>query len=337
MKLLHLLSRFNSEQVLAFNDPSCGLKGFLVIDTIKNGVTFGGVRLRKYKNELEAFNDAIRLAKTMTKKCDISGVPGGGSKVVLMENQKFDRSNAMKKLGEIINEFGGTVYAGRDVGTTLDDMKIVGKKTSYVIDESESKAGDLAKCTAYGVMKGMEAMSKFVFGKTSLKGRTILIQGLGSVGAHLMGCCNKAGAKLILADVKQAKAKDFAKRFRCRFVMASRVYETECDIFSPCAVGEILNRESIKKLKCQIVAGSANNVYEDIDQNDRQLYRRKIVTVPDFLLNAGALIQGANYILSKKKNNKDAIDHIFDQTLKILRLTKLKKLPPGKIVEQFLH
>jgi len=337
MKVLQLLAKNKADQVLAFNDPSCGLKGFLVIDTIREGITFGGIRLQKYRNEEEAFLDAIRVGRTMTNKCVISKIPGGGAKIVLMDNPKFERRPALQKLGTIIDEFGGTFYAGRDMGTTLKEMEIIRKKTKYVIGEAEREAGDLAKSSARGLLKGMEALSKFVFGQKSLRGRTILIQGLGDVGEHLVGFCNKAGAKLILADIKQTKAKSLAKRFRCQHIMANRVYETECDIFAPCAVGGVLNKDTIKLLKCKIIAGSANNVYENAEQNDAQVFRRKIITVPDYLLNSGALIQGANYILKKKKNNKAAIDHIYDQTLKILRLAKLKKMNSWKICQQFLQ
>lgn len=336
MKVLQLLAKHQAEQVLAFHDVTCGLKGFLVIDTVRHGITFGGIRKFKYKNEEAAFMDAVRLARAMTNKCLISSIPAGGAKIVLIDNPKFDPKLAYPKLGEIINEFGGVVQTGRDLGTTLADMKLLRKKTQYVVTEEETEAGDLAKCTAYGVFKAMEAFVKFTMGKNTLKGRTVLIQGLGGVGTHLVGFCNKAGAKLILSDIKLAKAKNFAQRFRCDYVLASKVYETECDIFAPCAVGGVLNKQTIRQLKCKIVAGSANNVYEDQEQNDKQLYRRKIITVPDYLVNSGALIQGANYILSKKKNNFAAIDHIAEQTMKILRLSKLKKLPPGTVARQFL-
>ena len=139
-----------------------------------------------------------------------------------------------------------------------------------------------------------------------------------------------------MADIKHAKAKELAARFRCDCVMANKVYETPCDIFAPCAVGQVLNKETIKKLECKIVAGSANNIFEDPVKNDMQLFRRKIVTVPDYLINAGALIQGANFVLSKKKNNKVAIEHIGKQTTKILQLTRLKKMSPMKVAQQFL-
>jgi len=317
-----------------YHQPS-GLKAVIVIHSTVLGPAGGGVRMFPYRSEEAAIEDALRLARAMTFKFAAAGLNVGGGKTVIIGDPKTEKSEALfRVLGKFINRLGGLYYAGEDVGTTPEDMSYLAMETPYVANPPE---GSLAPLTAFGVLCGMKACARELFGSAELEGRTVAVQGCGSVGQALIELLSREGARLIVADVDEAKVKKAAERYGARPVAPDAIFSEEADIFSPCALGGVLNEKTVPALRCKIVAGSANNQLAE-NRNGDLLYQRGILYAPDFVINAGGAIYGVTRCINGEtdlERIKQRVAGIGQAITEIINISKKENIPTYQAAERF--
>lgn len=321
------------EQIIFNYDKATGLKSIIAINDTTIGPALGGCRMWDYKSEDEALMDAIRLSVGMTYKCSIAGTNFGGGKTVIMGDPKTDKSETLfRALGRFIQMLNGRYYTGTDVGTTGEDFVHASQESDYLVGlpEEYGGSGDTAIPTAYGIYMGIKAAAKATFGDDSLKDLTVAVQGAGKVGTFVVEHLLKEGAKILICDVVEENLKALTDRYpEVKVVDPDTIYEQECHIFTPCALGGIINDETIPKLKCKIVAGSANNQLAE-PRHGRILHEKGILYAPDFVINSGGLIQVADE-LEMKDNNHDRVmaktRNIYNILLDIFNTSKEKNIP----------
>lgn len=279
--------------VVRFDRPT-GTWVFIAVHDRTLGMAMGGCRLKVYATPVDGLRDAQRLAAGMTLKWAGIRFPLGGGKAVLAVPRPLggpEREGLLLRFGELVEDLGGLYGTGVDLGTTPEDMSVVGRRTRRVAGRKteDGGAGDPGPWTALGVFEGMSEAAQRVFGTRELKGRTVLVQGAGGVGRPLARMLTEAGARVLVSDVVPRRAQAMAEEIGGQSIDANEALEVECDIFAPCAVGAVLNRETISGLQCRIVAGSANNQLDD-DQDAERLAERGILYVPDFIINAGGAV-----------------------------------------------
>lgn len=276
------------ERVISCENKKAGLKSLIAIHNTKLGPSLGGCRMWNYETKEEAITDALRLSKGMTKKSALAGLPLGGAKAIIWGDPSKDKTiELFEAMGEFVEYLDGTYIIAEDVGTTLEDLQIMARKTKHA--GSTKGSGSPSPKTAFGVYKGIKATVKHRLGLDNLKGLKVAIQGVGSVGKHLAFLLFVDGCELIISDINEAPLKELAYKIDARVVKESKIYDVDCDIFSPCALGATINPETISQLKCKIVAGSANNQLL-IPEHGLLLKERDILYAPDYVINAGGLI-----------------------------------------------
>lgn len=279
-------------------DPNTQLKAFIAIHNTRLGPAIGGCRCIPYSDEASAIEDAIRLAKGMSYKAALAQLPYGGGKSVLMCPEHIsDRQAYFKSFGEFVDSLGGRYITSVDCGTGVDDMDAIACATDFVVG-THADGCNPSPTTALGVLSGIEAAVKFKLHKESLKDVHIAIQGVGHVGMALAELLAKKGARLTIADINQQALASCKTRFDANVVNPDEITSQVCDVFAPCGLGGTINQNTLKNLRCKIIAGSANNqlVEENIGQI---LHKQNILYAPDFIINAGGLIQVALYKLGK--------------------------------------
>jgi leucine dehydrogenase len=333
MKMLGLMAKGGFEQVIALHDPSCGLAGFVVIHDTARGPAAGGIRLYPYQDEEEALADGFRLARAMTFKAAASDLPVGGGKIVLIENLDLVRRETLTAVGRVLQSLGGRFYAGRDVGVTIEQGAWVRAETDYMVDESDSGVGDLNRATALGVEAGALAAVRFRLGTDSFKGIRIAIQGAGGVGRWLAKMFAADGAELVVSDVEEQALEDLAREIDIIAVGPDDIYAAARDVFCPCAVGGVLNETTIDHLSARVVAGSANNVLAG-PEIGQILHERGVTYAPDYLVNAGALIQGIRFLTTGEHESPDEISRIEERTYRLLEQSSKSNEPPEALLER---
>lgn len=285
---------WDGECVVVRYDRPTGTWVFIAVHDRTLGMAMGGCRLKAYDTPVDGLKDAQRLAAGMTLKWAGIEFPLGGGKAVLATPGPLaapDREGLLLRFGDLVEGLGGLYGTGVDLGTTPDDMSVIGRRTERVAGRrtEDGGAGDPGPWTALGVFEGMRAAAERVWGAGGLEGRTVVIQGAGGVGRPLAERLGAAGARLIVTDTVAERAKAVAEDVGGSVVDPGSAYEIECDFFAPCAVGAVLNRDTVGRLRCAIVAGSANNQL-DTDEDADRLADRGIVYVPDFIINAGGAV-----------------------------------------------
>ncbi len=333
MRTLDAMAQGGFEQVIALNDPSCGLTGFIVIHDTTRGPAAGGIRLYPYPNEEAALVDGFRLARSMTLKSAAADLTVGGGKIVLIEHSDLIRKEALRAVGRTLQSLGGRFLAGRDVGLPVEQGEWVRSETAYMVDETETGVGDLNRATARGVEAGARAALRFRHGTDDWKGVRVAVQGAGGVGRWLAKILAAEGAEIIVADPQESRLEQLAHEIDFKTVHPDDIYEAGRDVFCPCAVGGTLNETTAAKLAAQIVAGSANNVLAEPSVG-MSLFQRGVVYAPDYLVNAGALIQGIRFLLAGEGDSSDAICGIGDKTFRILEKAKQEGVPPEVILDR---
>lgn len=320
------------EQIIFNYDKSTGLKAITSIHDTTLGPATGGTRMKEYESTDEAVIDAIRLSKGMTYKAAAAGVDFGGGKTVIIGNPKTDKSEAFfRALGRSIEALNGRYYTGTDLGTTGEDFVYASRESDYFVGlpEEYGGSGNTAIPTAYGVYMGIKAAAKATYGEDSLKGLTIAIQGAGKVGGLLLEYLLKEEASVKIANTSREKLDDVKSKYpKIEIVNPEKIYGEECDIFVPCALGGILNDKTIGELKCKIVAGSANNQLEKPEHGD-MLHNKGILYAPDFIINAGGLIQVADEIEMDDLNHDRVMvktESIYGILLNIFKISKEKDI-----------
>lgn len=280
------------EEVVYCHDPSVGLKAIIAIHNTALGPALGGTRMWPYKNEDEALIDVLRLSKGMTYKAAAAGLNLGGGKAVIIGDAKKDKTEGLfRAFGQFVNSLNGRYITAEDVGTCVTDMEHVFMETPWVtgIPKDFGGSGDPSPYTAHGVLMGLKSAVKFKLGSDDLKGVRITVQGLGNVGTNLVKYLTQEGAKVTVADIDADKVKRHVDEYKVTAAGVDEIVTLETDVFAPCALGAVVNDQSINKLKCKVIAGGANNVLAEHKHGD-QLRELGILYAPDFVINAGGLM-----------------------------------------------
>lgn len=316
------LSFDNHEQIVFCHDKDTGLKAIIGIHNTVLGPALGGTRMWKYNNEWEALNDVLRLSRGMTFKSAVAGLDLGGGKAVIIGDAKTDKSpELMRKFGEFVHSLSGKYITAEDVGMKTEDMDVVHEVTPYVtgISESRGGSGNPSPVTAFGVYMGMKAAAKHKFGSDSLAGKRILVQGIGHVGETLVSHLTNEDALVTITDINQERLNEVGAKYGVKIFLGDDLYTADVDIYAPCALGATLNNDSVYKLKASVVAGAANNQLADENVHGKILKERGIVYAPDFLINAGGIINVYAEIVKYDKNEAlRRTENIYNTTLEIL-------------------
>lgn len=288
----------NHEQVVFCQDKETGLRAIIAIHDTTLGPALGGCRMWQYADEASAVVDVLRLSRGMTYKSAAAGLNLGGGKAVIIGNAKTDKNESLfRTYGRYIQSLGGRYITAEDVGTSVADMEWVQMETDYVtgISRALGGSGDPSPYTAMGCWMGMRASLKKTTGRDSLEGQTVSVQGVGHVGYHLVKHIVEDGGKAIICDIDEGNLKQAKDDFPgVEVVGINEIYGVDCDIFAPCALGAVINDQTIPELKCSIVAGSSNNILKDEKRHSEELQKRGILYAPDYVINAGGLINVAN-------------------------------------------
>jgi leucine dehydrogenase len=337
MELFEKLTQHDYEQVVFCQDKSAGLKAIIAIHDTTLGPALGGCRMWTYANEEEAITDALRLARGMTYKAAAAGLNLGGGKTVVIGNARTDKSEALfRSLGRFIEGLHGRYITAEDVGTTVSDMDLIHQETRYVtgVSQAYGSSGNPGPMTVLGVFRGLQAASKEVFGTSDLAGKTVAIQGLGSVGYGLSKYLHDAGAQLIVADISKENVARAVEDFGAKVVSPDEIVTVKADIFAPCALGAIINDQTIDRLQCQVIAGSANNQLAEERHGDR-LHEIGILYAPDYVINSGGLINVADELEGyHAERAKNKVEGIYDIMLQLFALSKEHNIPTYKAADR---
>jgi leucine dehydrogenase len=325
------LTNLGHEQVLFCYDEPTGLKAIIAIHNTVLGPALGGTRMWNYASEQEALTDVLRLSRGMTFKAAISGLNLGGGKAVIIGDARTQKSEAfLRRFGKFVNSLNGKYITAEDVNMKTVDMEYIHMETKHVtgLPESMGGGGDPSPVTAYGVYMGMKATAKKVFGNDSLAGKRISVQGVGQVGMHLVEHLVKENAEVFITDLFEDKVKVIAQKYGVTAVGQDEIFDLDVDIYAPCALGATVNDETISRLKCSIIAGAANNQLKDELKHGYMLLDRSITYAPDFLINAGGLINVYNEYLGNynRKRVYEQAEKIYDTCLSILNLAEREKI-----------
>jgi leucine dehydrogenase len=315
------------ERVAMCEDRESGYRAVVAIHSTALGPALGGTRLWNYPSVAEAVADALRLARGMTYKNALAGLPfGGGKSVIVADARAIDREKIFRAHGRFVETFGGRYVTAEDVGTTPADMGLVARETRYVAGLAD-RSGDPSPHTARGVFRAMLAAAKFRWGTDSLAGRAVAVQGCGSVGLSLARELRAAGARLVVADVDAPRAARAARELGAAVVAADEIYGAAADVFAPCALGGAINDETVPLLKAEIVCGAANNQLLE-SRHGGALHARGILYAPDYAANAGGVINGCRELLGwTPEQCSRKIHALYDTLLDIFRLARDENIP----------
>lgn len=331
------MEKYDYEQLVFCHDLNSGLKAIIAIHDTTLGPALGGTRMWMYASEEEAIEDALRLARGMTYKNAAAGLNLGGGKTVIIGDPKKDKSEEMfRAFGRYIQGLNGRYITAEDVGTTVEDMDLIHQETRYVTGVSPEfgSSGNPSPVTAYGLYRGIKATAKIKFGSDSLYRKTIAVQGVGNVAYHLCKHLHEEGASLIVTDINEQLVQNAVDEFGAQAVHPDEIYGVHCDIFSPCALGAIINDTTIPMLKCKIVAGAANNQLRD-DEHGVQLEERGILYAPDYVINSGGVINVADELEGYNLNRAmRKVEGIYDNILKVFEIAKRDGIPSYKAADR---
>jgi leucine dehydrogenase len=334
MKIFDLMEKYGHEQVIFCYDSTSGLKAIIGIHDTTLGPALGGTRIWDYDTEEEALIDVLRLSRGMTYKNAVAGLNLGGGKTVIMGNpEKIKSEELFRAFGRYIEGLGGRYITGEDMNATTKDMGLINQETDHVVG-LEGKSGNPSPVTAFGVFKGIQAAAEEAFGTTDLTGKTVAVQGVGAVGYHVCKHLHEAGAKLIVTDIKKANIDRAVQDFGAVGVAPEEIYGVECDIFSPCAMGAVINDFTIKQLKCKVIAGSANNQLAE-DKHGDMLEEKGIVYAPDFVINGAGVMNV--YEEMKGYNVERAMSRaatVYDNVRKVFEIAKRDGIPAYKAADR---
>lgn len=324
VRVLEECARRGHEQVVFFNYPEFGLKAIVSIHSTVLGPALGGCRMRLYENESEAIDDVMRLAEGMTYKSAIAGMDLGGGKACIIADPGLSegRKELFVQFGHCLNNLNGRYITAEDMGTSVDDMLWVRQVSKFVTGgpPSQGGSGDPSPWTALGTFEAIKAACQFRFGSDDLTGKRISIQGIGHVGRCLAEHLLAAGAQLVVSDVNEHAVQRAVSELGVQAVPADAIFDEAVDIYAPCAVGQTVNPETIGRLKCQIIAGAANNQLTD-NSMYAMIEERGILYCPDFVINSGGVISvGAELRPGgwKKEWVTEKVKSVRDTTLRVL-------------------
>ena len=326
------LEDMGHEQVVFCHDEHTGLKAIIGIHNTILGPALGGTRMWHYESEQEALVDVLRLSRGMTFKAAISGLNLGGGKAVIIGDVKNKNEAFLRRFGKFVDSLGGRYYTAEDVNMSTRDMEYIHMETDFVtgLPESMGGSGDPSPVTAFGTYMGMKAMAKKAYGSDSLEGKKVLVQGVGHVGYYLVEDLVKEGAKVMISDISDEKLKNVSSEFGATVIPSDEIFDVDMDIYAPCALGATLNDNTIPRLKCQIVAGAANNQLAEEEKHGYMLMDKGIIYAPDFVINAGGLINVYKEYLGNYNRDRAyrKAEQIYDTCLAIQEVSEDNKISP---------
>ena len=324
------LESFGHRKVVFCSDPDTGLKAIIAIHDTTLGPAFGGTRMWTYKTEQDALEDVLRLSKSMTYKAAISGLNLGGGKAVIIGDSRKDKTEAlMRKFGRFIKNLNGEFITAEDVGTNPRDMEYIRMETQYVagVPETMGGSGDPSPITALGVFMGIKACVKELYGSDTLTGKSVIVQGIGNVGENLVKLLRDENVKVYISDINEERTGQVSKKYGAEAVSNNSIFDIDADVYSPCALGATVNTYTINKLKCAIIAGSANNQLEDENVHGQMLLDKGIIFAPDYVINAGGVINCYSELMGfSKKRTMQLTENIYEATRNVLKLSKAESI-----------
>jgi leucine dehydrogenase len=326
------MEKHDHEEVLFCFDRPTGLRAIIAIHNTTLGPALGGTRMWPYASEGEALHDVLRLSRGMTYKSSLAGLDLGGGKAVIIGDARTQKTEAMfRRFGQFVESLNGRYITAEDVGMSTIDMVNIRKETSNVagLPIEMGGSGDPSPVTAYGVYVGMKAAAKKAYGNESLSGRKVAVQGAGNVGRGLVEHLVKEGAIVFLSDIHEEKVTAIKNEFPAvKVVNSEDIYDLDADIYSPCALGATVNDDTLKRLKCSIIAGGANNQLADESVHGLAVMEKGILYTPDFLINAGGII---NCAWERKGYNRQAAlnqtEQIYNTALRCFNTSTEKGIP----------
>lgn len=310
------------EQVTFFHDPASGLRAIIAIHSTALGPALGGCRVWPYESEEAALNDVIRLSRAMTYKNAAMGLPLGGGKAVIIADSGVDKTPALfEAFGRAVERLGGRYITAEDVGTEPEDMEAVKRHTSHVAGLPDT-SGDPSPATAFGIYSGIRASLKHASGSDDLKGKRVAVQGLGAVGMSLCEFLVNDGASIIVTDIAQKRIDHAVSELGAEAVPSDAIYDVDCDVFAPCALGAVVNDLTVPRFKAKVIAGSANNQLAEPRHADA-LRERGILYAPDFIINGGGVMNIADELLPGGYNRERAYANIRTIGDKVARALEL--------------
>lgn len=327
MDLFESMKGLGHEQVLFCHEPSCGYLGIIAIHDTTLGPALGGTRFWQYQSFDEAVTDSLRLARGMTYKAAAAGLNlGGGKAVIVGDNKTADRELVFRAHGRFVETLNGRYITAEDIGTSPADMEFVRRETNHVAG-LQGLSGDPSPVTGYGVYMGMKAAAKHRWGKDSLSGRTVAVQGCGKVAFYLCRHLKEEGARMVVTDIDQTRMRRVVEEMGAEAVAPDAIYDVRADIYAPCALGATINDDTLPRLTVEIVAGGANNQLAE-DRHGRELEARGIAYAPDFVINAGGLINVYREIAGwTEERAKRKAQEIYDSILRIFQIAAEQKVP----------
>lgn len=326
------VSRFGHEELVFCYDEATGLNAIIGIHSTVLGPALGGTRMWNYASEDEAIIDVLRLSRGMTFKASISGLNlGGGKAVIIGDARKMKNEALLRRFGRFIESLNGKYITAEDVNMSPDDMEYIAMETQYVTGLSEKigGGGDPSPFTAYGVYMGMKACAKEAYSNDNLKDKKIVVQGVGHVGYYLVKHLIEEGAKVCISDINPERLTAVKRDFNVEILDENNIYDSEMDIYAPCALGATINDSTIERINCDIIAGAANNQLENEVKHGNRLKERGIIYAPDFLINAGGLINvGIDYFGNYSRERVfRKVEKIYNTTLDIIRKSREEDIP----------
>jgi leucine dehydrogenase len=328
MDFFQQMVEMGHERVIFCSNPDVGLQAIIAVHSTVLGPGLGGCRMWPYDSTEEAMLDVLRLSRGMTYKAAAAGLNLGGGKAVIIGDSKKDKSEELfRAFGRYVESLNGLYITAEDVGTSTEDMEVIQHETRWVtgLPPESGGGGDPSPVTAFGTLQGIKAAVQHL-GDDSLEGRSVAVQGLGSVGHHLAKFLRKEGAKVFGADI-DAEAIEKARELGVEIVPTAEILEVECDVVAPCALGAVINDESIPKLRCRIVAGAANNQLKE-DRHGQELHDRGILYAPDYVINAGGLINVYNELTGYNREVAMRMARgIFANMARLFQISRAQSIP----------
>ena len=326
------------KKVIEATDPESNLHCIIAVHSTSLGPSLGGTRIYPYASTQDALSDVLRLAKAMTYKSAVAELGiGGGKSVIIADPYKQKNEKLLLAFGEVVDSLKGDYIAAEDFGSDPKDMAIIRQKTPYVAAlATQSSSGDPSRFTAWGVFRGIQAVATKLWGSSSLVKKKILVQGLGHVGGKLADILFWEGAELILSEANPARLREYEAQLGAKTIGLNEYAHTECDIFAPCALGGIITQENVSSLNCKAIAGGANNQLSSPDVEE-MLMKRDILYAPDYVINAGGLINATAEFNNGGYNaitSRDKVDSIYDILLRLFDQSEKEQKPTGTVANE---
>lgn len=336
--IFNLMATADHQNLFFCNDPAVGLKAIVAIHDTTLGPAIGGVRMLPYESEEEAIEDALRLSKAITYKSSLAGLNLGGGCAVIIGNNRTDKTEVlMRRVGKFIEGLNGNFIASIDVGTTQKDLEYIHAETNYVagLPTSMNGGGDTTVFAARGVFYGIKAAIKELYGDDSLAGRKIAVQGVGSVGEQLVSMLRNENARVYVSDMTEERKLKVAAKYKAEPIQYATSYELDVDVYAPCALGGTVNPDTVPKMRCKIIAGSANNQLKDEVETIKLLQEHNILYTPDFLINSGALISCYSELEGHgSERTESLIRNIYTATRHVLQRSREENITTYEAAKQ---